>query len=75
MDLITKELSPESKMKVVLSGGKIVLSADFASSGLKADLSAALDTDYFLDELAKAIPGQLDDAIIAVLKGALKSIA
>lgn len=74
MEIITKELSPESKMKVELKGGKVILSADFASGGLDAQLSASLDTDYFMDELAKAIPGQIDDAIIAVMKAALKSL-
>ena len=74
MDLISKQLSPEANVKVVLSGGKINLVAALDTKGMDANLSMSVDSDYFLDELAKAIPGQIDDAILAILKTALKAM-
>lgn len=74
MILVDKELGPEAGAKVEISGGKIILSVDLASAGLGGGLKLSLDSDYFLDALAAKIPGSIDDAIIAVLKSALKSI-
>lgn len=74
MDLINKDLGPEANIKVVVAGGKIslVLAAD--TKGIDGSVTLSVDSDYFLDELAAKIPGGLDDAIISVLKVALKSI-
>lgn len=74
MDILEKQISPEAKAKVVLAAGKLTLTADLDTGGLDAQVSVSVDTDYFLDELAKKIPGQIDDAIIAVLKSAMKSL-
>lgn len=32
------------------------------------------EIDYFMDKLKDAIPGEIDDAIIELLKGAMKAI-
>lgn len=74
MDILEKQISPEAKAKVVLAGGKLTLTADLDTGGLDAQVSVSVDTDYFFDELAKKIPGQIDDAVIAVLKTAMKSL-
>lgn len=74
MLLAEQQLSPEAKMKVEITGGKIMLSADLDTAGMDAAVTVAVDSDYFLDELAKKIPGTIDDAIIAVLKTALKAL-
>jgi len=74
MDLISKDLGPEAKVKAVISGGKISLSVVYDSKGLDGKVELSADSDYFIDELAKAIPGVIDDAIFAVLKQALKQL-
>lgn len=74
MILVDKPIGPEAGVKLEIAAGKIILSGGLHSSGLGGNLSMSLDSDYFLDKLAEAIPGQLDDAIIAVLKSALKAL-
>ncbi len=74
MDLINKQLTPEASVKVVIAEGKIALVALLDTKGMDVSLSAAVDSDYFFDELAKKIPGTIDDAVFALLKGAVKSL-
>lgn len=74
MDLLDKQLSPESSVKIVMAAGKISLIGMLDTKGLDLQVVASVDSDYFFDELAKKIPGQLDDAIIAVLKATIKAL-
>lgn len=74
MDILVKDLGPEAKVKVVIEQGKLKLVADLDTKGVDAQVSMAVDSDYFIDELAKKIPGTLDDAILNILKMALKSL-
>lgn len=74
MDLLVKELGAEGKVKVVVEGGKLKLVAEYDSKGLDGKVEMSVDSDYLIDELAKKIPGQIDDAIFAVLKSALKQL-
>lgn len=73
MELIVKQLGPEANVKVVLEKGKISLVAGLDTKGFDANVQMSIDSDYFLDELAAKIPGGIDDAVISVLKVALKS--
>lgn len=74
MELLVKDLGPEAKAKVEISGGKLSLSADLDSKGLDAGLKISVDTDYFFDKLAEKIPGVVDDAVIAILKQAVRAL-
>jgi hypothetical protein len=74
MELIQKQLSPEASVKVEIVSGKIIMKAEMDTKGLDALASMSVDSDYFLDELAKKIPGVVDDAVIAVLKQAIKAL-
>ncbi len=40
----------------------------------KVQLVIEVDSDMLLDELAAKIPGQVDDAVIQVIKAALKVV-
>lgn len=71
-NLINKELGSEGNLSLKIEGGKLKLSLKYDSSGADAELSVLLEPDYFIDKLAGVIPGQIDDAIFAILKGALK---
>lgn len=59
---------------VKFEAGKIVLSAKLDSAGTDAELKVSVEAGYFLDKLAAAIPGEIDDAVIALLKGALAKL-
>lgn len=74
MELIKKQLGAEGEAAVVIEAGKLSLVAKFDSKGLDGELKLSVDSDYFMDELAKKIPGQIDDAVIALLKSALKAL-
>lgn len=74
MEVVNSPLGPEGSVKVLIGGGKIGLAAVLDTKGLDASLSVSADSDYFIDELAKLIPGVIDDAILAVVKAALKTL-
>ena len=67
-------VSKESNVKISFKDAKIVVTFGYEGNGGGATVEAHVDADYFLDELAKAIPGQVDDAVIAVVKMAIKSL-
>ena len=67
-----KEISNEVKFEIDVKEGKVVLSVGYDGKGADAKVEVALEGEYFLDKLADAIPGDLDDLVIAALKGALK---
>lgn len=70
--LTEKELSSETDLKVEIIAGDVHLSVEHASKGVGASLGVKISTDYFLDKLAAAIPGEIDDAVIAMIKAAAK---
>jgi len=74
MEILNKQISPEAKALVEIKEGKLQLSAMLDTQGVDANVVVAVEVDYFIDELAKKIPGQIDDAIFAVLKTALKDL-
>lgn len=61
MDIVSKTLTEGVDLKVTLTQGKLI-----------ATLS--IDGEIELDKIAKAIPGELDNLIINVLKVALKTL-
>ena len=62
----------EASLDLDFKEGKLRLSVSYDGKGADAGLFVDLDPDYFLDKLKDVIPGQIDDAIIEMLKGALK---
>lgn len=62
------DLYEKGEIKVELKEGKICLLYD----GKGGDIELKLEVDYFMDKLKEAIPGEIDDAVIELLKGALK---
>ena len=74
MDLLIKDLGSEGKAKLVVENGKLSLVVAYDSKGLDGEVKVSVDSDYFIDEVAKKIPGQIDDAIFAILKASLKQL-
>lgn len=68
------ELSKELKLEIDVKEGKllVMLAQEGAQGGAK--LEGHISIDMLIDKLAEKIPGQIDDAIFAVLKQALKLV-
>lgn len=67
-------LGPEGQLVMKLEGGKVVISLSDVHASGSVSLSVSEDAGYFLDKLAALIPGTIDDALIAVIKAALKAV-
>jgi hypothetical protein len=74
MELLKQELGAEGEVAVVVAGGKLSLVAKYDSKGLDGEVKLSVDSDYFIDELKAKIPGVIDDAILEILKNALKAM-
>jgi hypothetical protein len=74
MEIANEQLSKEANANIQLVGGNIVLAAKLDTSGLDVELKATLNGDYFIDLLAAAIPGQIDDVVLGMLKSAIKAV-
>ena len=70
-DLVAGEIGPEAKYDVKIVDGKIVMAVKYDGAEADAELLVKIEAGMFVDKLAAAIPGQIDNAILAVLKGAL----
>lgn len=66
------ELSKEAGLKIEVVGGKVKVAVKLDTKGVDAEVAVLLEPDYFADKLKEAIPGKIDDAVIDVLKAALK---
>jgi hypothetical protein len=75
MEIVKHEISKEANVTVEITEGNIVLKAALDTSGLGAQLITTVNGDYFFDKLKEAIPGQIDDAVIDMLKAAVKAIS
>lgn len=71
-----KELvfSKEAKMDFEFKNGKIIITLAYEGEGAGASVGFHAGSDYFLDKLAAAIPGTIDDSVIALAKIALKTL-
>jgi hypothetical protein len=63
------ELYKEGEVTAELKDGDLVIT--YGGKGAQAIVN--VDMGYLLDKLAEAIPGTVDDAIIAVIKAAIKA--
>ena len=76
MEIVDGKLGTVGDYDLFIKDGQLqfVLNAKVVSDGIKAGVSLSIDASVLLDLLAKAIPGTLDDAIIAVAKEAIKKL-
>ena len=68
--ILRGNLGSEASYGLTFENGQLVFSMVYDGDGVDGRLEIMLDPAYFLDQLAKAIPGQVDDAVIAMLKAA-----
>jgi len=74
MEIVNEPIGKEASVKVELTAGKIVVSGQLGTSGVDGSVNFIVDGDYFFDLLASKIPGQIDDAVIAFIKSAIKAL-
>jgi len=70
--ILDKEMSSEADLKLEIRGGDVYLGVIYASKGAEGEVSMKISSDYFIDKLKAAIPGEIDDAILEIFKAALK---
>jgi len=68
------EIGKEGKVDVKLANGKLYLVGAYDGVDLDAELKIGIEVDVLLDKLAEKVPGKIDDAVIQVLKAALKVV-
>lgn len=74
MELVSEKIGSEGVLEVDVVNGQLVVSATHKHASGEVVLTAKEDVGYFLDKLAAKIPGAVDDAIIGVIKAALKAL-
>lgn len=72
-DILDGKLGEIGAYDLEFKGGKLLFKVSAAHSGFSASMEAAMDADAVLDLLAKKIPGQIDDALLNLMKAALKA--
>lgn len=70
-DIVEGNLGTVGKYDVEFKEGKLVAEISAEAGPLEAGMVVKLDAGKVIDALAKAIPGQVDDAVFGVLKAAL----
>lgn len=73
-ELAEVALGSEGKLELDVKGGKLVMRVSYDGKQVDAAAEVAADVELFLDKLAAKIPGAVDDAIIGVMKAALKAL-
>ena len=71
-ELVVQEVSNEVDAKIVIEDGNLKIVGSYDGKGLEAEVILKMKTAYFLDKLAEAIPGEVDDKLFEMLKVALK---
>lgn len=70
--MIERNVGKEAKFEIKFENGNVILGGLYDGKGADVKLEVMLESEYFLDKLAEAIPGDLDDMVIAALKNAIK---
>lgn len=67
-EVIKEPIGSEANVSLKFEKGVMRLGLDYDGKGADAGLFVELESDYFLDKLAEAIPGKVDDQILGFLK-------
>jgi hypothetical protein len=71
-ELAGDAIGKEGMYELKIVEGNLVFVIGMDTKGVDAKFDFKIESDYFLDKLAAVIPGEIDDAVIAMLKVALK---
>ena len=70
-DILDGKIGEAGAYDVEFKGGKLLAKVDVGSGPFTGKVELAIDAGKVMDELKKAIPGQIDDAVIDLIKAAL----
>lgn len=73
MEVISKELSNELKLKLEVVDGKVKSSLSYDGHQADVEMSVSLDIEAYAQQLKAAIKGPVDDLIIDALIAMLKA--
>lgn len=68
------KIGTEGAAQLKLAGGKLYLVGKYDGKQMDAELSVGIEVDLFIDQLKEKIPGKIDDAVLELLKSALKLV-
>ncbi len=72
-DIVEGNIGAVGSYDIEFKGGKLTAKVGVGHSGVSGNISLEFNSDAIIDALCKAIPGQIDDALGAILKNALKA--
>lgn len=70
-DIVDGKIGEVGAYDVEFKGGELVASISAGKFGLTAELSVKIGAEAVLEAIKKAIPGEIDDKVIDVIKLAL----
>jgi hypothetical protein len=70
-EIVEGNLGTVGKYDVEFKGGCLVVELNAGAGPVSGGVVIKVDAGKVLDAIAAAIPGQIDDAVIAMIKGAL----
>lgn len=71
MDIAEGKIGEVGAYDVEFKGGKLVAKASAAGGPVEAEAVVKIDAGKVIDAIAVAIPGKVDDAVLALMKQAL----
>jgi len=71
MEVVEKSISKELDFKVDFEDKKLKITISYEGEGGGASMSGHVNAEYFMDLLAEAIPGEVDDLVIGAIKAAM----
>ena len=72
-EILDKKLGSVGSFELDLVDGNLEFKLNADVTGVSASILLKIDSGELLDKLAAVIPGQFDDAVIGMLKAALKA--
>jgi hypothetical protein len=75
MELVKQPLGTEGHVTISIVKGKLLVAVSHKHASGEVMMSVSEDASYFFDKLSAAIPGTLDDAVLAVLKASIMQMA
>jgi len=72
-DIVDGQIGEIGSYDVEFKEGKLVAKIGLEKVGLGVNLQVSINSDAVIEAIKKAIPGQIDDAILSLLQTALKS--
>ena len=73
-ELAEGQVGSVGKYDVEFKDGKLMLGLSIEWNGVTSEVKVGVGSDAVIDALKAAIPGKIDDAILEVVKAALKMV-